>query len=317
MDKATQATLAAAIRLHDSAKAIELAIAEMNATQAKHDANIKRILGLVKAQSSAFSASERAALSSLSGRHTVQQRTLEKQRQKLIRAREAFEQKNNAFSEIVDTYLNRLVMMDTTARDHQKLETAAYRVIERMILDAWPGRNPERDTEDYFEKPESSHSYIALDIPRFLKLLIQLDSALSLDPDYAVAAGRYRPVSFLEVGCGQGRNIIIARNSKLLLVEKFAGFDLNPIMVEGGRQNLGLAENLFVADALDFDYGTFDVVFSYRPISDANLQVQLEERMVRTMKPGAYLMAPYAYDLTLYPELSRLDPETEIWKKEK
>ena len=315
MDKATRTTLSAAVRLQDAASALEEAIGDLNATQAKHDVTVKRILDMVKPRLDAQDAGGKAALSALGGRQSVQQRGLEKQKDGLARIRTRFEQKNAAFSDVIDRYLDRLVRLDSSSRERERMETAAYRIIERMIYDAWPGRQRIEQGE-FFRQPEGSHSYIALDIPRFLKLLIQLDAALSLDPDYAAAAGRYRPVSFLEVGCGQGRNIVIARNSKLLLAEKFSGFDINPVMVEGGQTELGLADTLFVADALEFDYGDYDVVFSYRPMSDPELQLKLEQKMARTMRPGAYLMAPYAYDLDLHSELSRIDPEIEIWKKD-
>lgn len=315
MDKATRTTLSAAVRLQDAARALEEAIGDLNATQAKHDITVKRILDMVKPRLDAQDARGKAALSALGGRQTIQQRSLELQKDELTQKRTAFEQKNAAFSDVIDRYLDRLVRLDSSSRERERMETAAHRIIERMIYDAWPGRQRIEQGE-FFRQPEGSHSYIALDIPRFLKLLIQLDAALSLDPDYAAAAGRYRPVSFLEVGCGQGRNIVIARNSKLLLAEKFSGFDINPVMVEGGQTELGLADTLFVADALEFDYGDYDVVFSYRPMSDPELQLQLEQKMARTMRPGAYLMAPYAYDLDLHSELSRIDPEIEIWKKD-
>ncbi|MFV0512960.1 MAG: class I SAM-dependent methyltransferase [Jhaorihella sp.] len=112
-------------------------------------------------------------------------------------------------------------------------------------------------------------------------------------------APRYRAVSFLEVGCGSGRNLLLARASQLCRPERTAGFDINPVAIEIGRETFGPGEDLEVADALEYDYGGFDVICSFRPFRDFDLQRRLEAHMAATMRKDAYLVAPYSLDLGL------------------
>lgn len=173
----------------------------------------------------------------------------------------------------------------------------------------------EGDPDDDFELPDGSYSYIPLNIVRFLDLLTATGELLSLDQDFAKPGQLYRPVRFLEVGCGTGRNVMIAQASQLLHLEACAGFDINSDQVETGRRAFGLADELSVADALTFDYSGFDVVYSYRPFENGKLQRQLEQRFAETMDTGAYLLSPLGFDLNLCPELTYIGAQGQIWKK--
>lgn len=315
MQNATRIIQRAAHQLEEAASGLDQAVRDLADMQSKHDIITRRITDLVKSRDKSWDATARSALSSLSGKHAVQQRTLDRARDTLAKASTNYEKERMAFDEVSSRYADSIAQQKSAALTAYQREGALCRVILNMVADQWPGRDPAGAKEADFARPESSFGYIALDIPRLLTFLMRLDSMLRLDPDFSDGKGRYRPVSFLEVGCGPGRNLVIARHCGLVVWESLAGFDLNPVMIKGGQEQLGLGDALFTADALTFDYGGYDVIFSYRPLSDTDLQTQLEERMVRTMNKGTYFLAPYAYDLTLYPELEPMGDGTEIWKK--
>jgi SAM-dependent methyltransferase len=174
---------------------------------------------------------------------------------------------------------------------------------------------PRQEVPTRFDMPEGTHGYIPIDISAFLDLLMRLDALLALDPDFAADDMAYRPVRFLEVGCGSGRNVIIARDCGLLALDRIFGFDINTMQIAAGRRSLDLDEEIGEGDALDFDYSGWDVIFSYRPFSDPVLQRRLEAHMAASMRRGAYLLAPLAADLTLYPALARSGVHPDIWKK--
>lgn len=315
MQDANTAFQNAAQRVRDAARRLEGAVAEAATTQTKHDDAVRRLVDLVKQRETRWDATMRAAMASLSGKQSVLQRRLARLRLTIEEARADYEAEAKIFAEVSEVYVERRVIDRRQIRTARRREAALCHFVDQTIWDLWPGRGGTDPNAGGFALPDTSHGYIAVEIPRYLNLLIALAEALALDPDYAAEGARHRPVSFLEVGCAQGRNLLIARNARILNIDRLAGFDLNPNMVAGGQEQLGLGDALFVQDALSYDYGDFDVVFSYRPISYNPLQEQLEARMARTMRRGAYLIAPYPFDLTLYPELTRIGEDVEIWKK--
>jgi len=315
MDDVTGTFLKAAYRLSEAAGALDAAVEETNAAQARHDDIVKRTVDLVKSREQNWDAKAKSSLASLSGKLSIQQRKLDTQKAALTRARETYEAEKALFDGLATGYSERLVDLKSSMRARQTREGATLRALQGFMHSIWPGREPGAPSPTDFKLPTESHFYIAIDIPRFLNQLIKLDSLLTTDEAYATDDGKYRPVSFLEVGCGQGRNVIIARDSGIVRFDRLDGFDLNTVMIEGGSTALKLGESLFAADALEFDYGGYDVIFSFRPMANPELQMQLEERMARTMRVGAYLLAPFSLDLSLYPELLMVGGADEIWQK--
>ena len=315
MNDVTRAFQRAAFRLEETAARLDTVVAETIAMQSRHDDLTKRMVDLVKSREQNWDATARSALNSLSGKHSLQHRKLERQNDALAKALSAYREDRAAFDTLSDQYADRLVEQKALSRDRQRREAAMMRAYQGLMHDFWPGKGKQYPGAADFKTPETSHSYIALDIPRFLNQLIHLDGMLSTDPDFADDSRRYRPVSFLEVGCAHGRNILLARNSGLVLFESLSGFDFNPAMIEGGQKGLGLGDEIFVADALDFDYSGYDVVYAFRTFSDTEMQHRHEERIAKTMDSGAYYLAPHSLDLALYPELQHVGDKTEIWKK--
>lgn len=139
--------------------------------------------------------------------------------------------------------------------------------------------------------PEGSFGYIPLDLDDFLNAILELEDVLCADPDYKHGELRHKPCSFLEVGCGTGRNVHILSRTDRFAFDCIHGFDLSERMIETGRQRYGLTKELFVQDCLEFDYSGYDVVFFYCPLSDNAIEAQFEERLIDTLKPGAYIVA--------------------------
>ncbi|MFT7593490.1 MAG: SAM-dependent methyltransferase [Paracoccaceae bacterium] len=126
--------------------------------------------------------------------------------------------------------------------------------------------------DQVFDVHDGDYDYIPIDAPRFLTLLIHLDQLLAGDADYDADGQQYRPVTFPEVGCGPGSNLLLARHSNLVPFSALTGFDINPAQVALGQQAFGLDQDLHVADVMNYDYSAFDVVFCLRPFSDDKMQ---------------------------------------------
>lgn len=139
--------------------------------------------------------------------------------------------------------------------------------------------------------PEGSYGYVPVDLDDFLNAILELENILSADVDYKHSELRHRPCSFLEVGCGTGRNVHLLGRTDRFVFDCVHGFDLSERMIETGRQRYGLSRDIFVQDCLDFDYGGYDVVFFYCPISDNEIEKRFEERLVDTLKSGAFIVA--------------------------
>ena len=312
MDDQTLTLQAAAAKMQESAEALDQAYELMHSYQSKHDAAIKKITDLMKQREKTWDATASAALSSYTAKQSLHHRALLKQQNYVERARRAYETHRNSFERLSDLYRDQLTQTRYLRHRQDRRERALARTFERMVHKLYSGPD---QREGGFKVPLESHSYIAMDAGQFLNMLMDLDGYLTGDPEYAVASGRYRPVSFLEVGCGQGRNMMLAQNARILMVEDVYGFDIDTNLVEGGKTGLGFGDNIYVADAMEMDYGDFDVVYSYRPFSDLEMQAQLEERISSTMRKGAYYLGSLSYDMARYPEMQRMAPEVEIWKK--
>lgn len=92
-------------------------------------------------------------------------------------------------------------------------------------------------------------------------------------------------VRFLEVGCGIGTKCGIAHFYGV----QVAGFDLH----EG---YLTVAREIFPelafehANALQFDYREYDLIFYHVPLADDDLMVELEDRVLRHMPTSSILL---------------------------
>lgn len=157
--------------------------------------------------------------------------------------------------------------------------------------------------------------YVPLPVQSFLDHLMELDAALAADAEYAIPEKRYRPVRFLEIGAGPGRNLFLVREAGLLDWATATGFDIVEPYVAAGRVAFGLGEDLFVADAAGFDYAPYDVVFTYRPFSDDARQQAFERHLLDSMRLGAYLVAPLSDSFEDSRRLFPVGLSGAMWKK--
>lgn len=110
------------------------------------------------------------------------------------------------------------------------------------------------------------------DVAQFLVLLVEAMAEASGD-------------RFLEVGCGPGTKMLLARDLFGLDVH---GFDRVPEYVDAAN---GLGLDAFLQDALTYrDYGKFDIVFLNRPCRDPVLERELERQVWARMRRGAVLL---------------------------
>ncbi|MDA0658802.1 MAG: methyltransferase domain-containing protein [Planctomycetota bacterium] len=92
-------------------------------------------------------------------------------------------------------------------------------------------------------------------------------------------------IRFLEVGCGLGTKCEIARQHGM----HATGFDLKSEYVTLARQ-IFLDCTFLEANALEFDYGEFDLVYYHVPFFDDRLLFQLELRIFSHLPIGGVLL---------------------------
>ncbi|MEX0278259.1 MAG: hypothetical protein AB3N19_12130 [Ruegeria sp.] len=208
-----------------------------------------------------------------------------------------------ALSQISKALLTSELSIQALSRVFVALETAAleHPDVAEAIEDA--------------ELDPTSFSYIGYDLRDFLRVMVELDSMLAADPDYAHGQFRYRPVRLMEVGCGPGRNLFILQNGGLLLWSTIEGIDVVQPYIDVARSSFNLGDSVWQDDARTLDYSPYDVVFSHRPFSDARAQADYEKRLVSQMKTGAYLVAPLNETHAQDSRLVSLGDTEVIWKR--
>ncbi len=160
------------------------------------------------------------------------------------------------------------------------------------------------------------HKYVRLDLRNFFPGLFMLETFLKADPDFQHPTHPHRPARFVDAGCGTGRIVALLRATDRFGFHEVCGFDLSEQLIARGRARYGLSErDLFVADAMEHDYGGHDVVYFFRPFEDEALQRAFENRVVATMPTGAYLLAFAQLGLDDDIRLERKDYVSGIYKK--
>ncbi len=149
---------------------------------------------------------------------------------------------------------------------------------------------PDKWAVPLIDMREGSFQYIPYEISGLAEIIVELAGLLPDDPDFRHSRQPIRPLSFVEIGCGIGRNLNVLRHQELLPISKAVGFDIVPEYIEVARKIFGLGEDVFVEDAMAFDYSGFDLVFFYRPFSDDTLERKFEEYVMDSVKPGAVII---------------------------
>lgn len=168
------------------------------------------------------------------------------------------------------------------------LATARVRDVMATVREldrTWQKKVPEAD--------QRFAPWMPSDIAQYLILLIEA---------MAEAPGD----KFLEVGCGPGTKMLLARD---LFGLDVAGFDRVPEFVNAARE-LGL--DAHVCDAFEFTaWNEADVVFFNRPFRDRDMQRDLEAVVWRKMRRGAVVIA---MNLETQPPADRWLVVTDDWE---
>lgn len=157
----------------------------------------------------------------------------------------------------------------------------------------WAGKIPDTDKSRCPWMPFPMHAFISL-----------------LDEAFAVAPGN----RMLEIGPGPGGKMLRARDQYGLDV---TGIEIVPeYAAEAGRHGLDVR----LGDAADFeDYGSYDLIWFYRPFRDPDLQANLEKLVWDQMAPGAVVICAgletQPPDPPFWPELDDWEMRRGIYRK--
>lgn len=102
---------------------------------------------------------------------------------------------------------------------------------------------------------------------------------------------------FVDVGCGIGSKLLIA--SDILGGFEICGIEYSKEYVKVANQLISHTYEfrrpyVIEFNALELDYTSFDVIYFYCPLINVEKQMALEERIFRTAKPGAIIVANLA-----------------------
>jgi len=293
---------------------LERAIIYRNLLEKQLESSWKKLSKILTALARRWDKAGHASYSRLLTKHTGLQKTLSKAQAACTVARQDFHDMRDEYDAARNMLSSRVSEISTDLDQLQRCHGALDRTLNHVV-----GRLKSNVVTDSgrpaFDVRDGAYDYIPYGVPGFLTLLVRLDQFLADDADYAAEGQSYRPVSFLEIGCGPGRNLMIARASNLIDFDRVAGFDINPVQVALGQQAFGLTDELQVADAMTFDYSAWDVVYTFRPFSDLRMQQDLEAHIAQSMRKSAYLLAPFSLHLSLYRDLTPMGVSTDIWKK--
>lgn len=124
---------------------------------------------------------------------------------------------------------------------------------------------------------DAYYNNISLGYSRFM---VGLNAALDLIEQ---RRGKLKKLKFLDVGCGLGTKMLLAKNHGLIPY----GIDTNPKYLEVVRE---MEMECEMADALTFEkYADFDLIYWYIPIRDRPLMEQLEDRICAEANENAVL----------------------------
>lgn len=303
----------ASSRLHAALGTLDSAMIELDEVQKKFDAVSGRIDTLLVNTTKSPSANLGANLRSLNARSEMLRKALDRARRNFASARKGYHQASQAYASKHEQHTDALALAQVELAEAERCKGALSRSISAWL----DPKDLARGTQDVqtLKGHEGSFGYLPINPARFFDLLILIERVLALDPDYDDPALRHRPVRFLDVGCGTGRNLALARTGNVLKTQALAGFDIDANRIAEGKAAFGLDTELSVADAMTYDYAGHDVIFSFRPFHDPDMMQRYESHLVASMQQSAYLIAVLPEDLVRFPELSCVSGAHGIWKK--
>lgn len=162
-----------------------------------------------------------------------------------------------------------------------------FNIINRFI--GYFSRNAQRESQN---DPAGEYPFVAMDTRQVYEQLRFVAGYLAEKKTQT----ENWPPTFIDIGCGIGNVMLIA--------EQF-GFDVfglekDPYPAAIAAQ-LFSADRVFQSDIFAFpDYARFDVIYYFRPFSQARMQSRFELTIETSMKPGAILIANHTMDKNAY-----------------
>lgn len=98
-------------------------------------------------------------------------------------------------------------------------------------------------------------------------------------------------MSVIDVGCGAGDKLLAFKDLEPTLT--VTGLEYNQMLCAYARYMAPFAA-VVEADALDYTYHAYDLIYMYWPICDVDKQFQLQQLVMQTMKPGAVFVCKCA-----------------------
>ena len=304
-------------QMHNALARLDAAMAEVDDLQRRFDQMSSRMDALLQKLVRAPSANLGAKLRSLEIRSEGLRKGLDRARRAYATARKGYKHASDAYWIEHRQAAADAISLQTERADAERCKSALDRAINELashLAKDLPAEPVDTDGQRSAKQPGSFRD-VPIRVAHLFDRLIVLERLLASDPDYTDKTQRHRPVSFLDVGCGTGRNLILARASGLLRFDALTGFDINAARIKRGRDMFDLGKDLLIADPLTFDYGDYDVVFSFPPFHDMDLMTKYETRLVTTLRSSAYLIAVMPVDLARFPDLDCVDQAQGIWKK--
>lgn len=193
---------------------------------------------------------------------------------------------------------------------HYHLE-AAIRALEGALDTTDPEVHKKRELGD------REFRYVPLSPTHFLGQLTE-----------AVKAVEARKIKFIDVGCGIGTKVLLAREvlkasgGDAFGIEKFPPYveiARRVLMTYGFRQEPVKSDNevIIKGDAIAHSYAPYNLIYFYCPIIDYKKQVELEERIVKTCRVGTVIMPNGSKSEAFYKAggpLKRIT-NTNVWRK--
>ena len=177
-------------------------------------------------------------------------------------------------------------------------------VINRFV--AYHGHRAVKATQHDLSR---AYPFIAMDTRQVFEQISFVHSYLGMEE--AAPGARFR---FLDVGCGIGNVLLIAEQYGFDVY----GLEKDEYPCQLARELIG-RDRIWKADAWKFDrYDTFEVVYFFRLLPDAEPQARLERMIEEKIKPGAILIANYRLGTSVEedPRFTRLHDRHPIWLKQ-
>ncbi len=177
------------------------------------------------------------------------------------------------------------MVMNGTVTQHDPM-TALWLLVDRLEQ-AWLPPYP--DSDEFY-------GWVPMVTTTFIDVMMKIKAEIEAETHASGTNGR-----FLEVGCGIGSKLLLAR---FLGWGDVTGIELRPEYAEVAR-HLCPEADVFEADAFEWDgYGDFDLVFMNRPCIPDELERRLEERVLSLMTSGSY--AFFGQPVVVGPEIRRV-----------